>query len=471
MRCLLSCVTIFIVACLCLTCVGILGAGVFFLGDGGNPQVSGIPQAPAPSLSAPTPVYPEPAGGTTNPQVPAAPEELPSAIALQMNLIETDVATLRGLPHAENVGRVLLTPDQLRQHVLNDFLAEYTPEEAANDAVVLRVFGLLPNDYDLLSLYRELLSEQVAGFYDDDERTMFVVQGQSFLGPQRMTYAHEYVHALQDAAYDIDDGLGFNDAQCDADSERCAAIQALLEGDASLAEQFWLYQHATPQDMQQIMEFYSQYSSPVYDNAPAFLKEDFLFPYTAGKEFVQALYNEGGWDAVDAAYLAPPVSTEQILHPEKYGDDVPQAVTLPNLQAVLGTNWEELDAGVMGEWYTYLLMARADDPLVRQSDANARHAAAGWDGDAYAVYRQTSGEAVAMAFSLVWDTPEDAGQFGEIFGAYLAERTAAKPTIRGAWRVWRAYEGVHALRADADATVWLFAPDEATLQAMQALFP
>ncbi|GAB4497572.1 MAG: hypothetical protein OHK0052_09390 [Anaerolineales bacterium] len=471
MRCLLSCVTIFIVACLCLTCVGILSAGVFLLGDVGNPQVGGVPQAPAPSWSAPTPAYPGPADAAPTPQVPAAPESISPVIAAQMDSIEADVMALRGLPHANGVRRVLLTPDQLRQRVLSDFLADYTPEEAANDSVVLWAFGLLPKEYDLLNLYRELLSEQVAGFYDDDERAMFVVQGQGFLGPQRMTYAHEYVHALQDAAYDIDDGLGFNDAQCDADSERCAAIQALLEGDASLTEQFWLYQHATPEDMQEIMDFYSQYSSPVYDSAPAFLQEDFLFPYTAGKDFVQALYNKGGWDAVDAAYLTPPVSTEQILHPEKYGDDVPQVVTLPNLQAVLGTDWEQLDAGIMGEWYTYLLMARANNPVIRQSDANARHAAAGWDGDAYAVYRQTSGEAVALAFSLVWDTPEDAGQFREIFGAYLSERTGAKPTITGAWKVWRAYEGVHALRADADATVWLFAPDEATLEALQVMFP
>ena len=70
-----------------------------------------------------------------------------------------------------------------------------------------------------------------------------------------------------------------NDDTCEADTEYCAAVSALVEGDASLSEQFWFLANGTEQDRNDIINFQQTYSSPVYDSAPAFMKEDFLFPY------------------------------------------------------------------------------------------------------------------------------------------------------------------------------------------------
>ena len=53
------------------------------------------------------------------------------------------------------------------------------------------------------------------------------------------TYAHEYAHVLQDQVYDFEDGLQYTDESCEANSERCAGIQALIEGDAVLSEMQW----------------------------------------------------------------------------------------------------------------------------------------------------------------------------------------------------------------------------------------
>ena len=71
------------------------------------------------------------------------------------------------------------------------------------------------------------------------------------------------------------------------------------------------------------------------------MENAFLFPYREGAQFVAALLDVGWWPAVNAAYLDPPVSTEQILHPEKYIQnprDDPQTVLLPDLR-------DELDDG------------------------------------------------------------------------------------------------------------------------------
>jgi len=42
-----------------------------------------------------------------------------------------------------------------------------------------------------------------------------------------------FTHVLQDQAYRLSEGLGLNDEACEADSEKCAATQALIEGDAT----------------------------------------------------------------------------------------------------------------------------------------------------------------------------------------------------------------------------------------------
>src|SRR3972149_463095 len=238
-------------------------------------------------------------------------------------MIESQGSGLRGLQPTGPVGRELLSPEQLHQHVLDEFLADYTQQEAGDDALALALLGLLVPDYDLYSLYLDLYDEQIAGFYDDDVKQMFVVQGAGVGGPERVAHAHEYTHALQDQRYGLSEGLGYNDEACEADSERCAGIQALVEGDATLLEQHWLLTYATDQDWDDIARFYDGFQSPVFDSAPLFLQQDFLFPYDFGYTFVNSLFLDGGWAAVDAAYADPPSSTEQILHPDRYPWDRP----------------------------------------------------------------------------------------------------------------------------------------------------
>ena len=134
---------------------------------------------------------------------------LPNILS-QMEKIEQEVETLRGLPRATDLDRKTLSPEELRQKVMDDFFSDYTEEDVRQDALILNLFGLIERDYDLYDLFVELYSEQIAGFYDDETREMVVIQGEEFAGPERMTYAHEYTHALQDAQYDLNDGLNLN---------------------------------------------------------------------------------------------------------------------------------------------------------------------------------------------------------------------------------------------------------------------
>ena len=378
--------------------------------------------------------------------------------------IEQQVSALRGLAPNGEFERALFTPDQLRERVINDFVQDYTPEDAQKDTLVLAAFGLVEPDFDFYTFYIDLLSEQVAGFYDNETKDMVVVQKEAFRGPERLTYAHEYTHALQDQTYDIKHGLGYEEQACEQDTERCAAIQALLEGDATLTELEWFTRHSTRQDQQDIFEFYNTFESPVYDSAPAFMREDFLFPYTKGYEFVSFLYKKGGFPAVDAAYLNPPVSTEQILHPDRYPDELPIPVTLPDLLPVLGNGWNLLDQNVMGEWYTYLILAYGLTPNARLSELTAGRAVTGWGGDAYAVYLSPTGDATALVLSTVWDSLTEASEFAEAFTEYATARFGPST----AELTWQSAGIVTLFTLNGDQTIWVSAPDLATAQAILA---
>jgi hypothetical protein len=170
---------------------------------------------------------------------------------------------------------------------------------------------------------------------------MFVVKGSGFTGVERDTYAHEFTHALQDQHFDFKGKLNYSEESCQEDSERCAAIQSLIEGDATLTEMTWLQTYATQQDIMDLQSFYQSYQSPVFDSAPAYMKLDFMFPYDQGYTFVQSLFGQGGYAAIDKAFTNQnPLSTEQILHPNRYPSDTPIPVDLPELANTLGSDWK-----------------------------------------------------------------------------------------------------------------------------------
>ncbi len=474
-RIVLSCLTIGIVICVCLILVGLAAGGLSLL----QPQLpislptlpvlqeTRIPgvegNLPAPRLTERPPTGP----ATANPSTPGAPDSggaqsrsnIPPDISRQMDEIQEQVEELRGLEPRSPVKRTLLTRQQLLQRIKEDFFKDTPPEEARKNSIVLAAFGLLEPGFDLVAFYTDLYAEQVAGYYDHDKKAMYVIQEEGFKGPERLTYAHEYTHVLQDQTYDIENGLGQNQKACQEDSERCAAVRALLEGEATLLETQWLTGFASPQDIREIQEFYNRLQIPVYNQAPAFIREDFTFPYREGSAFVQALVQNGGWGAVNSAYENLPLSTEQILHPERYPADVPLEVNLPDLAPVLGNGWSELNRGVMGEWYTYLILGQGLDPAARLNERAARQAAEGWGGDAYAVYSHGVDQKTVLAFSTVWDTIDDARQFAAAFRRYATTRFGDPVDSQNSFFAWQNIQGYHTFHLDNRRTTWILAQD------------
>lgn len=475
-RVVLSIVIILAVACLCLAVILAVTGGVFLLaGDSLNSLFltatpTFIPPTVTPTPPPPTPI-PSPLPITATPRGQGD-KELPQGIARQMDRIQEQVAGIRSLELPPTISRELLTVDQLRQQVESDFFKDYHQQEVEDDVRVLAAFGLLEPDYDLYSLYLDLYTEQIAGYYDLETDEMFVVLDKGFSGPQRSTYAHEFTHALQNYNHDVRNGMNYNEDYCETDSEYCAAVQALIEGDASLTEQSWLYLYGTDQDRKEIDEYYQSNDLSVYGTAPTFLQEDFIFPYRQGVDFVLALFEEGGFSRIDEAYSDPPVSTEQILHPERYPDDRPVTVNLPDLTNILGRELRELDRGVMGEWYTYLILAHGNQQAAQIPDDQAAPAAEGWGGDAYAVYWDESSDQPVVVLSTVWESAGEALEFYDAFKAYGTASWGNPAQTSGADELnWDSVgDGASIFIRSGAETLWVIAPSGADVQLLvQAL--
>ncbi|MCH7663186.1 MAG: hypothetical protein IH859_04865 [Chloroflexi bacterium] len=391
---------------------------------------------------------------------------MPPDVREEMALIEEQVMELRELQLDGPVLRILYSDEQLRERVINDFFSDYTPEEATLDATILALFGLVEPDTDLLAAYIELYSEGIAGFYDDETGEMVVVQGAGFGGVEHFAYAHEFAHVLQDQTYDFDDGLGYTHEACDEDGEFCIALQALIEGDASFTQFSWFIEYATDEQRDDLFEFYSDFESPAFEASPAYMQQDLLFPYTYGQEFVSYLYDRGGWTAVDSAYGNPPVSSEQILHPGRYPDDVPVRINLPDLLPVLGLDWELLEEDTLGEWFTFLMLAYGIDAQARLSEFRARDAAEGWGWDRYAVYLDSQTQKLVLVVQHVWDSEEDANEYAQAFQDYATARFGDPVSIESNKITWFAADGYHVLHFDEEQTTWIFAPDEETADAI-----
>lgn len=372
----------------------------------------------------PTPRATQSASPTTTPQARNTP--LPSldvntldAQTLQsMREIETDVLSYRGLK-ATTVPIQILSPEQLRQRMIDE-LDEDSPEDVRENQAELSFFGIIPPDFDLHAMTIDLYSEQIAGFYDSEEKVMYVVSGQGFGGMERATYAHEYIHVLQDHSFDFAGRLGSSGDRCEEDSERCYALKALIEGDATLSEMVWFQYKATDRDRQEIQDFYANYSSPVLDSVPPALKADMSFPYDQGFVFVKALFDRGGYAEIDRAFSTQnPLSTEQILHPERYPGDKPMTVLLPDIETLSAGEWEVEEENTLGEWSLRLLLSKAYKPEWQLEEERAIKAAEGWGGDRYALLENRAENEYALLLHIRFDSATDENEAREAFDDYL----------------------------------------------------
>lgn len=345
------------------------------------------------------------------------------------------VSGIRGQDFSENVVPNIYNREELGKEMLQMMKEEYTAEELELMDSSYKAFDLIPRDMDSQKLITQLLTEEVAGFYDPAKKRMVLivedgsVEEPTWLGKlfgaksafdkdeQKTTLAHELTHALQDQLY----GLRDLQKRIEKDDDMATAFSALVEGDATLLMFVEMGDTQDVRDMDpdamratfNIMSFMLPLAGgDAYRKAPPIFRDTLIFPYFQGMIFALTAARENGWEGIHRIYSNPPVSTEQILHPAKYLDpaklDMPQAVAIPELTAIVGDDWKHLGGNVLGELQTSILLKRV---------VGGRQASEGWDGDRYEVFKSSSGELGLVSVS-IWDSERDAQEFAEAFRKY-----------------------------------------------------
>ena len=392
------------------------------------------------------------------------------ALSLSLAMAQADQAAIddvfvqteevRGLTADPGIKVNYLNREQLEQRMLDDF-AEDNPEEEIQDAEdIMVMLGFIEPDLDLQEFYIALLTEQIAGFYDPEDDSLYLVAEDGSMGAaDRYTLSHEFVHYLQDQNFDLMRPPFYDpdDIEEETDDDASFAATCLVEGDAVTASDIWLNEYFTEEDWLDYLTESEDYSFDVFNSAPEYIQDSLLFPYLEGADFVDVIYDEGGFEAIDRAYSEPPTTTEQIYHPEKYieGEGAVN-VELADISSELGSGWTLDYENVLGEFDVYELFK----PYL--SGSATERAAEGWGGNRYQYY-SVDGADKLLIQSYVWDSEKDAEEFVSAYLEYLEERFGGELEEGddiGAWTTWSTDDYLLGLKLDGADTYLVQATGE-----------
>jgi hypothetical protein len=362
-------------------------------------------------------------------QALSPPRETPADFLRASDEVLAEVSRLLALEVKEPLKKSLRTREEVRKFLIEKVKEEDEPAKRYADQKVLEKFGLLPKDFDLDAFLVELLTEQIAGYYDPKAREFYLVdweEGESARG----ILAHEMVHALHDQHYGIEAWLKAARPNDDAHLAR----DSVLEGSALAAMFDYLLRDSgrSVRDLPDFRRLVDQGmlsdmgDSPQLAAAPPYIRDVLLFPYTAGMSFAQAvLRSTDGWAGFhERVFRAPPASTQQVLHPELYEQGyLPEPVALPDLNRLLGQSWRLLDENLVGEFGLHAVLKQ------HLGSERADELAPAWNGDRYAILEHRRSKMTLLVFRLRLADEDSALRF---FGQYseALETKYEQPTRR-----------------------------------------
>ena len=401
----------------------------------------------AAQTSPPPAQGPNPAGQSKPPQPPpAAPQpqkdtritkEQAKELFNSVNEILAFASQDTDLPINHKIKRRLISRDQVQKYVLDQLHDDKSAKRMQREEIVLKKFGLLDPDFHLQPFLVSLLTEQIAGFYDNKTKTVNLLD---WVAPdeQKPVMAHELTHALQDQHTDLEkwepdepDAPSKNvaeDNQRLAVDERDTARDAVLEGQAMAVYVDYSLKPSgkslrTAPDVSQDTDTDAGTSdtSPVMARAPKLLQESLLFPYRDGLEFEQRLLKDKGQQYAFAGVLDhPPSSSYEIMHPRVYErrQTVP-LLRMPDIHGLLDADYDPYDVGVMGELDVKILSE------IFGGDDEAAELTPQWNGGLYYAAQAKSARtpeekastaSLRLLYLSAWRSEAAAAEFAKMYG-------------------------------------------------------
>ncbi len=367
--------------------------------------------------------------------------------------IAEEVAELRGLPFK--------TEPAVKHQSIEDFenyleaeLRRQLPEKRRRYfGRIVAKLGLYrgPEITDMEAMIKAVMKSQAAAYYDPATQAFYVVMSDLPEVMMGAVYAHELYHALQDQYFDLQAYL-LDQMEGALNDDELMARQAVVEGEATYVMTLYTTRRLlgsvpdrqmltlainmqTQVDTEMLRRMLKEEAvlGPLsgqledavkaMDEIPPFVLETLLGAYLKGMAFVHNVQGRG-WSEVEALYTTrPPASSEQILYPEKWiAGEVPYRLAWPAFEGVEPlTDFEELDVNTLGEIQWRIIFAE------HGLASEGRAAAAGWDGDLYAVLKRRDSDDLLLLLYTCWDTDADAQEFAAAYDRLLAVKYAAVP--------------------------------------------
>ena len=341
------------------------------------------------------------------------------------DMVLVEVSKLLSLPVREPLKKSVRSREQIRDYLIRSMQDDEDSAKRYADRKALEAFGLIPKGYPLDEKLLALLTEQIAGLYDPKNREFFIADWNS-AADERVIMAHELTHALQDQHFGIQQWADAAEPNDDAGLAR----EAVLEGSATVAMIDYLLRDTGTSsrdipDLDPSLLLGDPSTSPELAEVPLVIRDALLFPYLAGSSFIQRVLKAwNGWPDLHKLFDHPPVSTQQILHPDLYLRGVaPQTVSLvPLLKAVL-REWKMLDENIVGELMLHIILKKF------LGEDRTNELAPSWAGDRYAVYEQRSGGRVLLVFRLRLASDAGAAGFFEGYSQVLEQKHEGRTAL------------------------------------------
>ncbi len=375
---------------------------------------------------------------SSKPMTKAQAKELFKSVDEILNFVSADTK----LPIEHSVKRRLISREEVNKYLTEKFNDDKSARHMERDEIVLKKFGLLDQDFQLRPFLLSLLTEQIAGFYDNKTKTVNLLD---WIKPedQKPVLAHELTHALQDQKVDLtkwsdvgSDSIAHNvkeDNEHLQTDEAETARSAVAEGQAMATFVDYTLRPTgrtiadAPELGDKLKEMAADTSgSPIMARAPLLLQQSLVFPYSDGLAFEQAILVKKGRDAAFAGTLEnPPSSSFEIMNPAAYmaHKSVP-VLRLPDIHPLIDSEYAPYDVGVMGELDVRILTELFGGKSVSDALTPA------WDGGLYyAAQRRSATEqekgttaSLAIFYYSQWRSEDAARTFLRIYAGELPRK-------------------------------------------------
>ncbi len=287
---------------------------------------------------------------------------------------------------------------------------QQNPRELHGEELFLRLFGLVPDDFDYQKTVLDLMSEQAWALYDFKQRVLYLSEWAP-ADAREFAVVHELVHAIDDQNFNLRKYV-----EGAKQSEGQLARLAVVEGQASWVMTEWVMrQSGRSLEGNRMLAITTATATrfeaeqfPVYESTPLYFREILIFPYTDGFLFQHDMIERFGTEGFKRVFRQPPQTTQQVLQPDLYlKGTVPAPPEPPGV--TLSRGFKRVYEGTFGQLDHRILLEHHLGPGDRTELLDK------WNGGQFEVFENKRTRDAVLKYAVRWADSEAASEFYQLY--------------------------------------------------------